>query len=287
MKKIYVFLFATFAMLAAGSCNIINPSEVVPTYVRIDSFVFQNDVVRGSASHKVTNVWVYFNGSPVGNFDLPAQFPVIATEAGTLTVIPGIDFDGLSGYPLIYPLYRSDTLHLVPAPGAVIPFGAKTGYNAASILKFEERFDNGQGRNNSFIRTSGDTTIFNTNDPGVALEGGGAGIMRLAPGFDSAVVLSGPVLPIIAGSDAYIELDYRGTCNLRVGMYSKLNAGGEYTEQIIGLKPKDNWGKIYVSITSWISAHQGSEYRVLLRADKLAGQQEGYVLVDNVKVVSF
>ncbi len=181
MKKIYVSFLVAALLSAIGSCNIINPSEVVPTYVRIDSFTFQNDVVRGSTSHKVTNVWVYYNRAAVGNFDLPAQFPVIATEEGRLTVIPGIDFDGLSGYPLIYPLYRADTLHIKPSPGTVIPFNAKTGYIEASILKFEERFDNGAGRNNSFIRRSGDTTIFNTNEPGMALEGGGPELCALMP----------------------------------------------------------------------------------------------------------
>src|SRR5688500_14664775 len=47
-------------LLAFPSCNLINPQEDIPSYIRIDSFHLTTDYpIEGSASHFVTDGWVY------------------------------------------------------------------------------------------------------------------------------------------------------------------------------------------------------------------------------------
>ncbi len=287
MRKIYWPFFAAFLVIGFAGCNLINPTELTPTYVQIDSVTFSGRANMGSSSHKITNVWVYFNSAPVGNFDLPARIPVIAAGTGTLTVAPGIDFDGLTGYEVIYPLYLADTLTVTPKPGSIIPFRPTFRYSDNAVLKLTENFDNGTGPNNIFKFRSGDDSLLNTIDS--AFEGGGSGVFRLSAGEDSSIVLSGPTLPITAGYETYIELDYKGNMPLRVGVSSVLKTGGTYTEQLLGLNPRASWGKIYVGITQWISGHQSIDgtYQILLRADRPSSVSEGILRVDNIKVVSY
>lgn len=282
MRLFYFSFLAAGLLLVFGGCNIINPSEVVPTYVQIDSFRFSGRQI-GTSSHKITNVLVYFDNAPVGNFDLPIRFPVLATQTGKLTVIPGIDYDGLSVYPVNYPLYTADTFTLSPSPGAVIPFKPVTGYSINAASRLEEYFEQGAGLQNSFK----DSALLNTTTAGEVFEGHGSGKFHLYPGKDSALVLSDTVSNIISGRDAYIEFDYKGTLILRVGMHSRNKSTGvAYQEQIIGFNPRTTWGKVYVGFKEFIQANPNSEYRVLLRVDKPAGESDGTTLIDNLKVIS-
>lgn len=284
MRKIYVFLLAVVGLGAFGGCNIINPSEVVPTYFQVDSFDFTRGLQLGSTSRKITNIWVYFNNLPVGNFDLPARFPVIADATGQLTIFPGIDAGGMRSSPVINPLYLGDTMTFNPAPGTIIPYTPRTGYNILAKLYFEETFNG----TNSFTKYGGDTSIDRTSDISKVFEGAGSGRIWLPPGKDSSLIVGGAIPMLPRGVDAYLELDYKSTATLRIGMLSFLKNGSiEYVEQIIGLNPRNSWRHIYINIKNFIAAFEGTYYKVFIRADKPTGQAEAEVLIDNVKVISY
>src|SRR3954469_7333951 len=106
------FSFYLFVVIAAcfmqQGCNIINPAEPTPTYVHIDSFNMQGNVnVTGTNSHKITNVWVYYNNHSMGVFNLPVTVPIITEGTnGVLRLQPGIDANGFSTIEIPYPFYR-------------------------------------------------------------------------------------------------------------------------------------------------------------------------------------
>jgi hypothetical protein len=158
------------------------------------------------------------------------------------------------------------------------------------LLRFEETFDNGSGAQNKFTKDGGDTTILNTTNPTEVFEGFGSGKVYLGAGQDSAMVISAATDMIPAGQDAYIELDYMGSCTMRVGLRSNRKAAGDvFTQQIIGLNPRASYGKIYIGVKEWIAANQSVDgtYKIFIRVDKPTGVNEGYMLIDNVKLVSF
>jgi hypothetical protein len=97
MKKVFHF-FASILIIGAFGCNAINPAEKVPTYIQIDSVQVLNMVPakHGSVSHKITDVWVYYNLQLLGAFELPAKIPVLADGKGQLQVVAGIWDNGLS-----------------------------------------------------------------------------------------------------------------------------------------------------------------------------------------------
>lgn len=286
MRKFYKFFFIAgiVSIISFCGCNIINPSEVVPTYVHIDSFSFAGNPNYGTSSHKITNVHVYFNNAPVGIFDLPVTFPVLATSAGTLLVLPGIDFAGLSGYEITYPFYDGDTMNLTPAPGVTLNFAPETRYSSSAKLPlFLENFDE---PTTSFKKLSGDTTLGRVTGS-EAFEGGGSGFINLSAGKDSVTIIQNQPIAIPINQESYLEINYKSNIPLQIGMNAVLSTGDSYSEYLIGLKDRSEWGKIYIGLRDFVSGHQGTEYRVLLRAQKFGGVTDAKVYIDNVKVISF
>src|SRR5215216_2342823 len=100
-------LFVAIAGMSFSSCDVINPAEPAPTYVRIDSFTFKTKDLskEGSGNQKINCAWVFFNNDAIGVFDLPANIPVMANEAGVISVIPGVSKGGLIDYNVQYPFF--------------------------------------------------------------------------------------------------------------------------------------------------------------------------------------
>jgi len=290
MRSIYAVVLVGWACVSVwagiSGCNIINPAEPVPTYVHIDSIGFTGADSMGGSSHRITNVYAYFDDIPVGIFDLPVTFPVIASQAGRLTLTPGIDFDGLTGYETINPMYTSDTPTLTPNPGQTINLKPHVTYNSGVRPILVERFDEGTASPLYFKTLSGDTSMLITHSSTDVLEGVGSGLVRLIPGKDSVTFISIP-FGLTGGTNSYIELDYKGNLPLYVGMSAQLNAGGSYLEYQIALKPQANWRKIYIGIRDFVTANPGYNYQVLLQTVKPSDTPDGTLFLDNVKVVSF
>jgi hypothetical protein len=274
-------------LLSSAGCNIINPPEQIPTYVRIDSFSVSGDpAVTGSNSHKITSAFVYFNNAPVGIFDLPASFPLIADKPGTLTILPGVDFDGLSGYQVVYPLYLGDTMSLTPSPGVEQHFDANTKYIQGAGLQSNDEFEQGVGFSNTFQKLSGDTTIVNTANPADVFEGHGSGIIALGS-HDSATIISRNGIAITTNKNTYIELNYRSNCPIWVGMSVLLSDGSRYNEYIVGLNKRDDWGKIYIGADDFIGPHQGTDYKIIIHTERPSTVANGVVNLDNIKIINF
>lgn len=282
------FSLAVPLLFGLAGCNIINPGEVTPTYVHVDSFAMRSTAGLGSSSHKITHVYAFLDNAPVGIFDLPATFPVIISKVGTLKLIPGIDFNGLTGFEQPYPFYTADTSVLTPAPGTTVMRLPTTGYATNAKQYFAGDFENGS---NLFSRlpVGNDTALITTTAPGTVFEGAASGAFYLIQGKDSAIAISvtnGLIIP--PSKDAFIELDYKGTMSLTVGMTSTLDGGGDvYREYLVALRPRTTWGKVYIGITDFVGTHQGIGYHILLGTRKDPSQAEGSVFVDNVKIVSF
>src|SRR5688572_13194974 len=104
VKALIAAILLAFAM---QSCNIINPAEKVPTFVRLDSIRVTTDslVKTGTPSSKISSAWVYVNNDIVGVYDLPASIPLLIDANASVAIAPGINYTGLKDYQSIYPFY--------------------------------------------------------------------------------------------------------------------------------------------------------------------------------------
>lgn len=277
------------AGVCVAGCNMINPVEPVPTYIKIDSFHFvQNDPSEeGAISQNITSVWIYYNNNPVGAFDLPCNVPVITEgDAGSISVAPGISLNGLIDLQPIYPFYGFDTTTLITNPGKIREYTPIAKYIDAAKFPYKEDFEIG----NSFQLFNPDATgqmpITRTARPEYVLNGGGAGLIELDENLAYSENISNTGFSIPLG-EAYIEINYKSNVAFEVGMYNTLETGIDAYQYIFGVKASDTWKKIYIELGTYTGSYTGKDYKVMIKAGLSEWQTSGYVTIDNIKVVTF
>src|SRR5438067_12211826 len=102
------FILPCMAIMLFTSCEIINPSEDIPSYLHVESFsVTTNNETQGSNSSKITDVWVTVDGKALGTYELPATLPVLATGSHDVILSPGILINGIAATRTAYPFYTT------------------------------------------------------------------------------------------------------------------------------------------------------------------------------------
>lgn len=283
--KLLPVLIGAAAIL--GGCNIINPSEPVPTYISIDSaYLKQTDPSKtGSLSSNISSVWVYYNNSTVGVFDVPGKIPVIADKAGQIQLKAGVAYSGIKNYNVSYPFYSFDTFAISPQPGGVIHHTFKPVYIDAARFRYIENFDLGSTFIKANSDNTSDTSLVRTSDPTKVFEGSGAGYIYLTTARPTSENINNDGFPIALG-ESFLEINYKCDVDFQIGLQTN-TSGNLYVEYIAGVNPSSEWKKLYVPLGTFTAKYKGSEYRVMLKTELTSGKTDGYVLVDNIKVISY
>lgn len=279
MKLLRLLILFFVGILTIESCNIVNPAEPVPTYVHIDSFAFQPTPTLGTSSHKITSVWVYFEGKTIGAFPLPCNIPIITSKPGQLMVRPGVTVDGVSDIQTPYFEYLKDTSTIQAKPGETINYLPTTGYVDDSLLNLvNQDFESG----NPFQKMDGDSGILVTSFPSNVFEGTYSGILTLDSLEYSVNLLQ---TGFYAKYNPFVELNYKNTVPFTVGLQTTNNNGQTVVQYLAGFNPKTEWNKVYISIIDFVNQFQNREYRLVIRAVNTTDKQV-YVALDNIKIIS-
>ncbi len=281
----------TTAIIAAAffsqSCNIINPAEQVPTYIKVDSFKITSDDLNktGSTSSKIAGVWVYVNNSLVGAYDIPGTIPVLADKNANIIMTPGISYSGLKSYLTRYPFYTADTFTLNATPGSTITRTATGHYTEAAQFQWKEDFETGNSLLKLNDNSTTDTSIVRTSDPAKVYEGGGSGYVYLTQGRPSSESINNRDIKVTAG-EAYIEISYKCNTSFEIGLQTTIS-GQIYYEYLAGVKASAEWNKIYIGIQPFTGKYNATNVRILLKTKLPEGAGDAYVLLDNLKLISY
>ena len=264
MKIVFVAGISMFMVWFCG-CNMVNPAEKIPTYITIDTTTVLStaSATHGSVSHKITDVWVYYNFELLGAFELPARVPVMAEGKGQLQLVAGIWDNGLSGTRARYPFYNVDTYSFTAAPGQTINYFPKFTYRTAdtpAIKYFSEGFEQG----NIFVPLGGDTSFAKTNDPNEVFEGDWSSKMHLTTDNPTGESITTQEFYLTPNRDAYLELNYKSDVpfDLRTQIY---HVGTTVTSDVISFKARSNWTKVYVNLTGFAAAFQYGKFKFLIK----------------------
>ena len=278
--RFFVSLFLLAAFTQAG-CNIVNPADPVPTFVELDSFSFADPdpFVTVGSTHQIRSVFVSYEGKNVGTFDLPARIPVLAGSGGTLQLFPGVDNTGQFVTQLQYPHYQIFETKLGAAAGTVVKVAAKTGYATATRFIYKEDFENS---NDIAVLFGPDFEV--TTAPAQVIDGSRSGTLRLNDSSNIATLVS--TSSFVPGrTDVFLEIDYRSSAYLQVGVV----AGTSNPQYVVTLIPSPAGNKAYVSLQR-IIGNFGSNpgpFRLVFQVYSETGATNGYVTMDDLKVVSF
>jgi hypothetical protein len=265
----------------------VNPAESVPTYIVIDSVRLNPTLTEkhGSVSHKITDVWVYYNLQLLGAFELPAKVPVLANGKGQLQILAGIWDNGLSGTRVKYPFYTVDTFTFNANPGKTIAHTPNFLYRTADqpIIRYAvENFEQG----NSFMPLAGDTSLTRTNKLEEVFEGTWSGKMYMRDTDKTAQCITSQEYPLPASRDAYLELNYKNDVPFDVRLEVFWN-GSTIRSDIISLRERSTWNKVYLRLGGFASTYQNGKFKFYFRSTLPPDKTEGTILIDNFKVIYF
>lgn len=279
----FLFLIGVFC-----SCNIINPTEKIPAYISIDTFLLNTDVgLQGSNAAKITDAWIYVNDNPIGVFELPCKVPALVEGNSKISVGPGIKINGISATRAVYPFYKNYFTEVDLIPEGEIKISPVTTYFDSVSIAFKTDFDNAAGISLEATSRS-DTSIEVTINPSEVFEGNGS--LKAVLNQDSAFLEFRQVDAIQLpkqGAFVFLEMNYKCNNLLNVVLYSNYISAAPFIDNVLTLNPTDDWNKIYIDLTKYVSTQiNASSYRVYFTATKLGGSEPTEIFIDNLKIVA-
>lgn len=276
------------AILLFNSCNLINPAEPVPSYIRIDSvhLLINDPLKEGSSSHKIKDVWVYVDNQPVGTYEMPAKFPVLNTGTKSVIIDPGILLNGISASRIRYPFFKPYTTTINLRSGEITDITDVTTTYYPGTKFWIEDFEGGI----SFVPDNGsDTGMVLLSGSSEVFEGTNSAKIYLTPSQTYFKVNSNTsedfdFLPT-NGKQVFLEMNYKNNIIFTVGLTAYDIAGTHVSNDVIALNPKEDWNKIYIELEPTImNTPNAVKFKIYFTATKASGS-DAEILLDNLKVV--
>lgn len=274
-------------ILILPSCELINPDEEIPSYIKIDTITLTTTyAVEGSASHKITDAWVYVDDQLVGVYELPALIPVLKNGTSKITVLAGIKMNGIAATRVPYPFFRSYEITTELFTDSIIILQPSVKYHTNVTFAWKEDFEN-PGFTLEPTAIS-DTTINRITDIDHVFEGNACGLFALSSqqDFCECKTINTYELPK-GGSYVFLELNYKCNNRFRIGIFVN-EPGGLVTQvpQTIVINPSENWNKIYVNLTKEVSLFANAiNHNIYFGVLPDAGVAEPKVYLDNIKLI--
>jgi len=274
-------------MLFTYSCDFINPSESIPSYIQIDNISLEHEQSLG-----ISDAWVYVNTELIGVFELPATIPVLTEGMADIMISAGIKVNGMSTSRTFYPFYESYRISKELKSTEVITINPTVGYDdALTQISWKENFDEGS------IKFEHDATVKYgfIKDSKAPIEGAYCGLIEM----DSSTNLFYEVSVDEISRPENITQGYFLEMNFKSDMYFALallinNKGENITIPLVSFNPTTEWKKIYLDLYGTFSAYPtGTKFKISLNNYNYATNsalEQSLVLnpkvwVDNLKIV--
>lgn len=275
-----------------NACQLFDPKEDKPGFIVIeDRFLETNFSKEGTNSHKITEVWVYAEGSMLGAYEPPARVPVLRNGATRMSFYPGIKNNGISATRTPYPFYVEQRQTMDIQPGKTDTVNPVFYYQ--SNLKFwREEFELSFGHKFESIPGS-EANLEKVSGPEV-FEGVGSGKIELGADQNYFAFRSNDENLIIdAGKRGWIEMNYNTNNSLNVGLRIYEN-GLINKESALILNPSTDengaprWNKIYIDLAPITGNHlTANRFEIYFESFKDNNVEVAKFYFDNIKVVQF
>ena len=283
-----VLLSSIFAVLTTG-CGLWGDNIVEPHTITVPSFNLTTYDDEGTNSHNIAEVWVYSETDVLGVFPLPAKIPVLqenGEETVHITLLPGVRVNGISSTRKPYPFYAVSELDVDYVPGGVDTVEFNSNYVSGVEIILSEDFESA----NRFQTSSTSTAeVVRTVDSDWVFEGEASGLIILSE--QESYVLSTTqeqLYDLTADVATFLEFNYRCNNSFAVGMEAVGGMNPERTPIIVLSPSGEEWKKMYLDLGPFLrSTSTAYGYELTLDAILDTGNESGYVVVDNFKIVHF
>jgi hypothetical protein len=284
MRYLTIIILLFISFLSFTTCDIINPSEKIPSYLHIDSFDLQGNYdSSGTLSHLITDVWVIVDNDVIGVYELPADIPVLKEGPHKITLKAGIKENGISNTRLPYPFYApyliSDTLK-ANRMDTIKPI---ITYNTGGfVMPFNEDYESSDY---SFTKSEVSAVIPElTSQKDMVFEGNKSLYGKIIKKYDLFQIESVKSYALPRGHAIFLELNYKSDIALKVGYYA-VSTTQTYQHLVLTINPSKTWKKIYVNIGGEVD-YEPKQYifKFFLGAVKYTDSDTALIQFDNIKL---
>lgn len=290
LSRFITFTFLTSTFLVG--CEEKDNPDLVPSYIHIEQIDLISNYNQGTASHKITDAWVYADETLIGAFELPATVPILRKGQQKITIRPGIKINGIANTRSIYPFYSTieRTLNLVQDSVITISDAVVT-YKSNVDFPWLENFDlTGITLDTTAKSTVG---IIKSNDPAILF-----GYKNEDNNYSALIRMTGDTAVFEAttigkydfpgnGAAVFLEMNYKANQTMVVGVIY-LASGIRVQRPLLYLNKTDEWKKIYVNLTvPKYDTPSATDFQIFFGAQKEEGLEESLIALDNLKLVHF
>lgn len=284
MKTAWLYIIL-FSLLGVSSCDVINPEEAVPTILNIDAIDIESDYDEvGSASHNISDVWVFADGASVGVFELPASIPILSEGPTDLIFRAGIKDNGISDTRTIYPFYTSDITTMNLIPGEELDRDILLTYNNETDIRMQLDFEETLG-----MESKDGITVIGYGTSGDEVFEGERSLKIVTNATKNSFQIGTKdffTLDPTALIDAYMELDYKNDQPFSMYLVVFDDEGGSFSVDLVTVNGREEWNKIYVELGGIMRGFNANKYEFGFRTSPLSEEDaDASFYFDNIKFV--
>ncbi|MFT4753767.1 MAG: hypothetical protein ACI9GM_000034 [Salibacteraceae bacterium] len=269
--------------------------ETAPAYIHIEDvdFKYENVSTVGNGGTSITDVWVFNNDDLLGVYQLPATIAVTAEGPNEIGIRAGIKLNGISATREYFAFYESWKKDITLTPFDTVVLEPEVKYYSNTQLSFNETFedvvlklDTASFSDVSLVRTkiNGEPTFLD-NYVGLATLTSDKPILKT---YNAQLFM----VPATSSLPIYLELDYK--CNQEFQIAAILQLPGNAATEIQSITLRSTiedgemkWKHIYLDLTDYfIGQITASGFGFSITAYHSSVNQEGYIYIDNTKVVN-
>jgi len=270
------------------SCEKFSGDQTIPAYLKIDSIYLVTKLSQGTASHNITDAWIYVDDELIGVFEMPARVPVLKQGKHKVRIDAGIKKNGIAATRAAYVFYDPIIIQQVKlAPDSTTKLGTlHTDYSTATQFLGMENFENAgiilDTTSRSLVGIS--RTVFGSDQTFEGIHSGSI-VMDTTTKKNrfECVTHSNYTIPL---APVYMEMNFNTNMAFTVGVviYVSLSI---VQQPIITLNPTyGKWKKIYIDLTSALNTYPGaSTFKVYLSAFDTQ-VTNATILIDNIKILT-
>jgi len=275
-----LLLIIVFVGLFLSSCDK-NKTAEPAFFIRAGKISVNANIDQGTASHKITDLWLYVNNQFQGSYPVGNLMPIVSKgEPVQISIFAGIRNNGIADTRIFWQFYSLLEIDTLVESGKIIERDFTFNYSPFAIFPWIENFEGGTS-GLSVQKSPISSVNYRITSPDQAFEGNS---IELALSGDSIIgqIESTNAFELPSGSsNVYLELNYKGNEDFMVGLLGD-NA---VEKSALMVKAQDNWNKIYVQLSYAISAEPVSnKYKVFFRVLKREIQNPK-IFLDNIKLV--
>lgn len=283
-QLVYTCLVGTF-IFGQMSCDIINPEEEIPSYLKIESIEIEEtfDQETFGLSSKIVSANVIVDGETAGVINIPGKIPIFAEGDVTITLDPLVQENGASNLLQIYPFFERIVIPATLTRRDSVVVNAKTKYVEGSSFR-GSTFSGSDEFFTEDIDENGMTQLNISNIGGQVGEGSvGLVVLNEENPYYEAATSGSVTIDVGTASQIWLEVQYKSDVDFVIGVK---DSTGENKREF-GIRAKGEWNTIYFNAANLLFANNITTFQLTMTAVLPASWsgEDAEILVDNVKLV--